>query len=65
MGNKSLADRILFIQNHCKDNNIDIDFYYDSTGNTWTAYENDEDQVTEPADSFEEMIDGLEAVLEI
>lgn len=65
MSNKPLADRILVIQEHCKKHDIDFDFFYDSTSNTWTVWENDEDQVTDPADSFEDMIDALETVLDI
>lgn len=62
---KSLADRILAIQNHCAGQHIDLGFSFDIVEETWQAWdENLADELGGTADSFEGMIEAVEAHFE-
>lgn len=60
MSNKPLADRILAVQQYCIDGHMQLGLELDSDSNLWRAWD-DQEQLTDGCDSFEEMIETLEA----
>lgn len=65
MGNsKSLQDRIQEIQKHCVEYHVDLDMTFDPVNEMWTGYDQDQ-ELTEPCDSFEGLVEALEATFEL
>lgn len=64
MSNKSLQDRILDIQKYCIECHIDLDMTFDPVNETWSGYDQSE-ELTDPVDSFEGLIEALEAEFQL
>lgn len=64
MSNKSLADRILTIQKYCVECHIDLDMTFDPVNESWTGWDQDQ-ELTGPVDSFEGLVEALEAEFEL
>lgn len=56
---EQLIDRILKIQKAAQEDHMALDLCFDPVTETWTAWDG-EDDLTDPADSFEGMIEALE-----
>lgn len=57
---KSLEDRILEIQKYCVDYHVDLGMTFDPVNGAWSGYDQSE-ELTGPVDSFEDLVEALEA----
>lgn len=65
MADSELLDqRLELIQNHCSDHANDLELYFDPVQKTWDATISDV-LVVADASSFDEMLEGVEAYLEL
>jgi len=60
MVKKSLEDRFAAIQQYSRENHVSLDMGYDPIPDKWVAWDGEE-QLTDPCDGFEELIEALEA----
>lgn len=57
---KPLEDRILEIQKYCVDYHVDLDMTFDPVNGAWSGWDQDQ-ELTGPVDSFEDLVEALEA----
>ena len=61
---KSLEDRILEIQQYAVECHIDLDMTFDPVNETWSGWDQDQ-ELTGPVDSFEGLVEALEAEFQL